>query len=87
MFIFMLPGGRVYTGNDIRGTHALARDHGVNDAHFDVFLEHFRAALEEVGSSRKTPRKLGNLWKASEGLCWTHEIALRTRNRPSAASP
>lgn len=49
MFISMLFGGRVYTGKDIHGAHALARDHGLNDAHFDLFLEHFRAALEEVG--------------------------------------
>jgi truncated hemoglobin YjbI len=26
-----------------------ARKQGLNDAHFDTFLEHFRDALEEVG--------------------------------------
>jgi len=49
MFITMLLGGGVYTGKDIHGAHAQARGHGLNDTHFDLFLTHFRAALEEVG--------------------------------------
>ena len=49
MFVSMLLGGRVYTGKDIRDAHARLRDHGLNEAHFDLFLKHFRAALEEVG--------------------------------------
>jgi hemoglobin len=49
MFISMLLGGRVYTGRNIRDAHARSRDDGLNDAHFDVFLKHFRTALEEVG--------------------------------------
>jgi len=49
MFVSMLLGGRVYTGKDIRDAHARLRDHGLNGAHFDLFLRHFRAALEEVG--------------------------------------
>jgi hemoglobin len=49
MFISMLFGGRMYTGKDIRGAHVLVRSHGLNDAHFDLFLQHFRAALQEVG--------------------------------------
>jgi hemoglobin len=49
MFLSMLLGGRVvYTGKEIHGAHAAARNHGLNDAHFDTFLKHFRAALEEV---------------------------------------
>jgi hemoglobin len=58
MFISMLLGGRVYTGKDIHGAHALPRDHGLNDAHFDLFLEHFRAALEEVGVKPENARKV-----------------------------
>jgi truncated hemoglobin YjbI len=27
----------------------LAREHGLNDGHFDRFLKHFREALSEVG--------------------------------------
>jgi hemoglobin len=50
MFISMLLGGRiVYTGKDIAAAHAHAREQGLNDAHFDRFLKHFREALNEVG--------------------------------------
>ncbi len=50
MFISMLLGGRVvYTGKDMGAAHARAREHALNDAHFDTFLKHFRAALDEVG--------------------------------------
>ena len=50
MFISMLLGGRVvYTGKDIHAAHAHARDQGLNDGHFDRFLNHFREALKEVG--------------------------------------
>ena len=50
MFISMLLGGRiVYTGKDITSAHAGAREQGLNDTHFDTFLQHFRGALEEVG--------------------------------------
>ena len=50
MFISMLLGGRlVYTGKDISAAHAHARERGLNDAHFDRFLNHFRESLNEVG--------------------------------------
>ena len=50
MFISMLLGGRiVYTGKDIHAAHALAREKGLNETHFDTFLMHFREALKEVG--------------------------------------
>jgi truncated hemoglobin YjbI len=49
IFISMLLGGRVYTGKDIHHAHARSRDHGLNETHFDLFLNHFRSALEEVG--------------------------------------
>ena len=49
MFVSMLLAGRVYTGKNIRDAHARSRDCGLTDAHFDLFLQHFRAALEEVG--------------------------------------
>lgn len=58
MFISMLLGGRVYTGKDIRGAHAESRGHGLNDAHFDLFLEYFRAALEEVGVKPENAEKV-----------------------------
>ena len=61
MFISMLLGGRIYTGTDIHDAHALARDHGLNAAHFDLFLKYFRAALEEVGVKPENAEKIMNL--------------------------
>lgn len=59
MFISMLLGGRVvYTGKDIHEVHAYARNHGLNDTHFDAFLKHFRAALEEVGVKAEKAEKV-----------------------------
>lgn len=50
MFVSMLLGGRVvYTGKDIGSVHEHARIKGLTAAHFDAFLSHFRAALDEVG--------------------------------------
>jgi hemoglobin len=49
MFISMLLAGTVYTGQNIHDAHTTSRHHGLNDVHFDRFLNHFRAALEEVG--------------------------------------
>jgi len=58
MFITMLLGGGVYTGKDIHVAHAQSRDQGLNDAHFDLFLKHFRAALEEVGVKSENAEKI-----------------------------
>jgi len=59
MFLSMLLGGRVvYTGKDIHGAHAGARNHGLSDTHFDTFLKHFRAALEEVGVKAEKMEKV-----------------------------
>jgi truncated hemoglobin YjbI len=50
MFVSMLLGGRVvYTGNDIGNAHERVRSLGLTGTHFDAFLKHFRAALDEVG--------------------------------------
>lgn len=52
MFVSMLLGGRVvYTGRDIGVAHENVRALGLNGGHFEAFLTHFRAALEEVGVS------------------------------------
>ena len=58
MFISMLLGGGVYTGKDIHEAHALARNDGLSDGHFDLFLQHFRAALEEVGVKPENAEKI-----------------------------
>jgi hemoglobin len=62
MFISMLLGGRVvYTGKDIHGAHAPAREQGLNDRHFDRFLRHFREALNEVGVEADKVEKVTKL--------------------------
>jgi hemoglobin len=62
MFISMLLGGRVvYTGKDIAGAHAHARKQGLNDGHFDRFLQHFREALKEVGVEPDKAEKVTKL--------------------------
>lgn len=58
MFVSMLLAGRVYTGRNIREAHADSRDLGLNEAHFDLFLKHFRAALEEVGVKSENAEKI-----------------------------
>jgi truncated hemoglobin YjbI len=50
MFISMVLGERiVYKGKYITAAHVGAREQGLNDTHFDTFLQHFLEALEEVG--------------------------------------
>jgi len=62
MFISMLLGGQiVFTGKEITAAHAGAREQGLNDAHFDTFLEHFRGALEEVGVQADKAEKVMKL--------------------------
>jgi truncated hemoglobin YjbI len=64
MFVSMLLGGRVvYTGKDIHSAHAGAREMGMNQTHFETFLKHFCAALEEVGVA---PDRLNEIMKLLE---------------------
>lgn len=59
MFLSMLLGGTTpYTGKDIAVAHARAREHGLNDGHFDRFIRHFRDALAEVGVERRKARQV-----------------------------
>ena len=49
MFVSMLLGGKiVYSGKDLDQAHASSRLKGMNDAHFDTLLKHFRAALNDT---------------------------------------
>jgi hemoglobin len=62
MFISMLLGGRiVYTGKEITPAHAVAREQGLNDTHFEMFLKYFRGALEEVGVKADKAEKVMKL--------------------------
>jgi hemoglobin len=68
MFISMLLGGRVYTGmKNIHDAHAHSRDGGLSDAHFDLFLNHFRAALEEVGVKPENAEKVRKRLESKRG--------------------
>jgi hemoglobin len=58
MFVSMILGGRVYTGKDLHEVHARSRDHGLTEAHFDLFLKHFHAALVEVGVKSENAEKV-----------------------------
>jgi hemoglobin len=65
MFVSMLLGGQVvYTGKDIASVHAHVRMDGLTDAHFDAFLAHFRAALDEVGVKPENAEKVMKLLEA-----------------------
>jgi hemoglobin len=68
MFVSMLLGGRVYTGKNIREAHARSRDHGLNDQHFNQFLEHFRAALEEVGVKPENAEEVRKRLESKRGI-------------------
>lgn len=68
MFISMLLGGRVvYTGKEIAAAHAHARGQGLNDGHFDKFLQHFREALNEVGVEADKADKVLKLLEKRRG--------------------
>lgn len=75
MFVSMLLGGRVYTGKGIHDAHAGSRDLGLNDAHFDQFLNHFRAALEEVGVKPENAEKVMKRLESKRGAVLQHQLA------------
>ena len=68
MFISMLLGGKIYSGNDIHKAHALTREHGLNGSHFDLFLRHFRAALEEAGVKSESSQKIIHLLESKRNI-------------------
>jgi hemoglobin len=67
MFVSMLLGGRVYTGKNIHDAHARSREQGLNEAHFDLFLKHFQAALEEVGVKPENAEKIRRRLETQRG--------------------
>ena len=68
MFVSMLLGGRVYTGKSIQHAHAGSRDRGLKDAHFDLFLKHFRAALEDVGVKPENAEKVSKRLESKRAI-------------------
>jgi hemoglobin len=68
MFLSMLLGGKtVYTGKDLRAAHAQPQMMGMNESHFEAFLNHFRAALEEVGVQGDRLEQIIKLLEQSRG--------------------
>ncbi len=59
MFLSMLLGGsRSFNGRDLTTAHTVARAQGLNDAHFDALLEHFRESLPQVGVAEDYVREI-----------------------------
>ncbi len=49
-FLTMAFGGpNEYQGRDLRAAHAAPRAERLDEAGFEVFMDHFRATLEELG--------------------------------------
>jgi hemoglobin len=73
MFVSMLLGGRVvYTGKDIHTAHEQPRKMGMNASHFETFLKHFRASLEEVGVQPGRLEQVIKLLEESRGAVLNH---------------
>ena len=75
MFISMLLGGRVYTGKNIRDAHTRSREHGLNDEHFNLFLDHFRSALEEAGVKPANAEKVVKRLESKRGAVLNREMS------------
>ena len=49
-FLSMAFGGpNNYQGRDMRSAHTKTRAHGLNEPVFEIFMNHFRSTLEELG--------------------------------------
>jgi hemoglobin len=73
MFVSMLLGGQVvYTGKEISAVHANSRARGMSDFHFDAFLIHFRAALEEVEVKPEVAEKVIKLLESKRSSVLGH---------------
>ena len=70
---YMLKSRMLRRGvNKIRQTQLFAsvktlKSRGLNDAHFDLFLKHFRAALEEVGVKPENVEKIMKRLESKRG--------------------
>jgi hemoglobin len=64
-FLTMAFGGpNHYKGRDLRSAHNRPRGQGLNEAHFDVFMGHFRSTLEELAVP---PAKITEIVNIAEG--------------------
>lgn len=59
MFLSMLlGGGKGFARPELHGAHAKSRTEGLADAHFDAFVAHFRATLEDIGVAHEIVEKV-----------------------------
>ena len=64
-FLTMAFGGpNLYQGRDLRAAHQRARGQGLSETHFEVFMGHFRATLEELAVPSA---KITEIVKIAEG--------------------
>lgn len=69
MFLSMLVGGQVvYTGKEMGVAHSGARARGMTGEHFETFLRHFRAALDEIGVKPEKTEKIVNLLETKRNI-------------------
>jgi truncated hemoglobin YjbI len=57
------------------GKRPHAREHGLDDRHFDRFLGHFREAPSEVGVQADKVEKVTKPLEVNAALCWVAETA------------
>lgn len=63
---FALGGDTAYTGKSLKAAHArLVKEKGLNDTHFDIIVQHFREALEEL---KVKPDMIDIAVKVAEGV-------------------
>ena len=74
----LLGGPEPYTGKDIGDAHAHLCPQ-LNDSHFDGFLKHFRAALQEVGVKDDKVQRIMRVLEGKRSIVLNREreIALR----------
>jgi hemoglobin len=48
-FAMAFGGPNEYEGRGLRAAHARSRRAGLDEAHFELFMGHFRSTLEELG--------------------------------------
>jgi TolB-like protein/truncated hemoglobin YjbI len=82
MFISALLGGpEPYTGQDIGAAHAHLCPQ-LNDSHFDAFLKHFRAALQEVGVRDDPAERVMRVLEGKRNVALNRDTAIMQSSCP-----
>jgi serine/threonine protein kinase/truncated hemoglobin YjbI len=81
MFISALLGGpEPYTGQDMGAAHAHLYPQ-LNDSHFDAFLKHFRAALQEVGVRDDKAERVMRVLEGKRNVVLNRDSAIKLNER------